>query len=72
MESMKNKNKKKNLKTTSLYGGSKAEDKLSGMTSSPSLQNIFLTSSPKNLKLPTIRILLLQSHTLISQFLFTV
>ena len=60
------------LKTTSVYGilwgwGSKAEQKLLEMIFNPPLQSIFLPSSPEYLKLPIIRILILQIQTLVSQ-----
>ena len=62
---------KKCLKTTSLYGilwrwGSKVEQKLLEMIFDPAFQIIFLPSSPEYLKLPIIRILILQILTLVS------
>lgn len=63
---------KKCLKTISLYGilwrwGSKVGQKLLEMIFNPAFQIIFLPSSPEYLKLPTIRILILQIQTLVSQ-----
>ena len=62
---------KKCLKTTSLYSilwrwGSKVEQKLLEMIFDPAFQIIFLPSSPEYLKLPIIRVLILQIQTLVS------